>query len=299
QDEHDTSETKTSANPNYRFVDVELLQAFKPLIVTCYVVLLIYVICCSCKMHSVTSFIRNLAFSDLLICVTCVPFTLAYAFTPHSWPVTVSVSVFTPTAIAVPCYRAPSEEEAVRRGLCHRPVGDLGGVMRAGVPCRGPHLPEEGLTICEEYWLGEERWHLAYAYSTLLLTYVLPLSAVCGSYFCLSVRLRSCVAPGQAEAQRSRRRRTPSLVVAVFTGCWLPIHIFNVLRDVDIRVISKRHFLLVQLLCHLCAMSSACCNPFLYAWLHQRFRTELRKTLACPRPIRIPANRAMAASMVL
>ncbi|KAK1800465.1 hypothetical protein P4O66_005495 [Electrophorus voltai] len=31
----------SSANPNYRFVDVELLQAFKPLIVTCYVVVVL------------------------------------------------------------------------------------------------------------------------------------------------------------------------------------------------------------------------------------------------------------------
>lgn len=166
---------------------------------------------------------------------------------------------------------------------------------------------EEGLTICEEFWLGQETQRLIYAYSTLLLTYILPLSAVCVSYLCISVKLRNCVAPGhrtrdQAEAQRARKRkifRLVALVVAAFGVCWLPIHVFNVLRDIDIRLINKRHFLLIQLLCHLCAMSSSCCNPFLYAWLHDRFRSELRKMFTCHRRIGIPANHCPTASVVL
>lgn len=108
------------------FAGVELLQSFKLLIIPCYTAvalvgifgnyLLLYVICCTRKMHNVTNFfIGNLAFSDMLMCATCVPFTLAYAFNPHGWifgrfmcylvyliqPVTVYVSVFTLTAIAV------------------------------------------------------------------------------------------------------------------------------------------------------------------------------------------------------
>lgn len=109
-----------------QFADVALLQTFKPLIIPCYVLvvavgvfgnyLLLYVICRTRRMHNVTNFfIANLAFSDMLMCVTCVPFTLAYAFNPHGWafgrlmcylvfliqPITVYVSVFTLTAIAV------------------------------------------------------------------------------------------------------------------------------------------------------------------------------------------------------
>lgn len=115
-----------SSNRSSQFADVALLQTFKPVIIPCYVLvvvvgvfgnyLLLYVICRTRKMHNVTNlFIGNLAFSDMLMCVTCVPFTLAYAFNPHGWifgrsmcylvflvqPVTVYVSVFTLTAIAV------------------------------------------------------------------------------------------------------------------------------------------------------------------------------------------------------
>lgn len=121
-----SSSSSSSTKRSPQFVGVELLQSFKLLIIPCYTLvalvgvfgnyLLLYVICRTRKMHNVTNFfIGNLAFSDMLMCATCVPFTLAYAFNPHGWvfgrfmcylvyliqPVTVYVSVFTLTAIGV------------------------------------------------------------------------------------------------------------------------------------------------------------------------------------------------------
>ncbi|XP_020340092.1 prolactin-releasing peptide receptor-like [Oncorhynchus nerka] len=327
------------ANHSSLFADVVLLQSFKLLIIPCYALvvvvgvlgnyLLLYVICRTRKMHNVSNFfIGNLAFSDMLMCVTCVPFTLAYAFNPRGWvfgrfmcylvfliqPVTVYVSVFTLTAIAVDRYYATVHPLKKRTSVatCAYVLSGIwllscGLVAPAVAHTYHVEFREEGLTICEEFWLGQEKERLAYAYSTLLVTYVLPLSAVCVSYLCISVKLRNCVAPGhrtrdQAEAQRARKRkifRLVALVVAAFGVCWLPIHVFNVLRDIDIRLINKRHFLLIQLMCHLCAMSSSCCNPFLYAWLHDRFRAELRKMFTCHRRIGIPANHCATASVAL
>ncbi|CAF99282.1 unnamed protein product, partial [Tetraodon nigroviridis] len=299
------------------FADVALLQTFKPLIIPSYVLvvavgvfgnyLLLYVICRARKMHNVTNFfIGNLAFSDMLMCVTCVPFTLAYAFNPRGWvfgrsmcyvvflvqPVTVYVSVFTLTAIAVDRYHATVHPLKKRTSVATC-ASVLVGIWLLSCSLVGPAIlhtyhvefKDEGFTICEEFWLGQERERRAYAYSTLLVTYVLPLSAVFVSYLCITVKLRKCVAPGhrsqsQTGAHQARKRkifRLVALLVSAFAVCWLPIHVFNVLRDIDIHLINKRYFLLIQLLCHLCAMSSSCCNPFLYAWLHDRFRAELRK----------------------
>lgn len=125
----------SSSKRSPQFVGVELLQSFKLLIIPCYTLvalvgvfgnyLLLYVICRTRKMHNVTNFfIGNLAFSDMLMCATCVPFTLAYAFNPHGWvfgrfmcylvyliqPVTVYVSVFTLTAIGVDRYVIMSQK---------------------------------------------------------------------------------------------------------------------------------------------------------------------------------------------
>ncbi|KAM3868301.1 LOW QUALITY PROTEIN: prolactin releasing hormone receptor 2a [Diretmus argenteus] len=330
-----------SSKPRPQFVGVELLQSFKLLIIPCYTLvllvgvfgnyLLLYVICRTRKMHNVTNFfIGNLAFSDMLMCVTCVPFTLAYAFNPRGWvfgrfmcylvyliqPVTVYVSVFTfnLTAIGVDRYYATVHPLKKRISVlaCTYLLSGIWLLSCALVAPAVAHtyhvdFRNEGFTICEEFWMGQERERLAYAYSTLFITYVLPLSALCISYLCISVKLRNCVVPGhrtqsQAEAQRVRKRKTfrlVSLVVAAFGFCWMPISVFNVLRDIDIDLIDKRYFLLIQLLCHLCAMSSSCCNPFLYAWLHDRFRAELRKMFTRHRRIGIPANNGATASVVL
>lgn len=161
---------------------------------------------------------------------------------------------------------------------------------------------DEGFTICEEFWLGQERERRAYAYGTLLVTYVLPLSAVFVSYLCITVKLRKCVTPGnRSQGQQARKKkifRLVALLVFAFAACWLPIHVFNMLRDVDIHLINKRFFLLIQLLCHLCAMSSACCNPFLYAWLHDRFRAELWKMLRCRHRVGAPAHQCAASGVL-
>ncbi|XP_041667589.1 prolactin releasing hormone receptor 2b [Cheilinus undulatus] len=335
---YEVSVQNSSSNRSSQFADVALLQTFKPLIIPCYVLvvvvgvfgnyLLLYVICRTRKMHNVTNFfIGNLAFSDMLMCVTCVPFTLAYAFNPRGWvfgrsmcylvfliqPVTVYVSVFTLTAIAVDRYYATVHPLKKRTSVatCVSVLTSIwllscGLVAPAITHTYHVEFKDEGFTICEEFWLGQEKERRAYAYSTLLVTYVLPLSAVFVSYLCITVKLKKCVAPGnrtqdKASIQQARKRkifRLVALLVSAFAACWLPIHVFNVLRDIDIHLINKRYFLLIQLLCHLCAMSSSCCNPFLYAWLHDRFRSELRKMFKCHHRIGVPANHC-AATVVL
>ncbi|XP_019370022.1 PREDICTED: prolactin-releasing peptide receptor-like [Gavialis gangeticus] len=329
---------KNSSNSSSQFTGVQLIQSFKPLIIPCYTLvvligifgnyLLLYVICKTKKMHNVTNFfIGNLAFSDMLMCATCVPFTLAYAFNPQGWifgkflcyfvflmqPMTVYVSVFTLTAIAVDRYYATVHPLKKRISVtsCVYVVGGIWLLSCALVAPAIAHtyhveFQREGFTICEEFWMEEEKEHLAYAYSTLIITYILPLSAVSLSYICITVKLKNRVVPGhptqsQAEFERARKRkifRLLVLVVAAFGICWLPIHVFNILRDIDINLINKHYFLLIQLLCHWFAMSSSCCNPFLYAWLHDRFRSELKKMFTFKQKI-IPTNHCVAMSVML
>ncbi|MBN3279645.1 PRLHR protein, partial [Polyodon spathula] len=333
----------SSSNSSSQFAGVELLQSFKPLIIPCYALvvligvcgnyLLLYIICRTRKMHSVTNFfIGNLAFSDMLMCATCVPFTLAYAFNPRGWvfgrfmcylPVTVYVSVFTLTAIALNRYHTTVHplKKRISVPVCAYVLVGIWLLSCALVAPAVAHTYHvefrvEGFTICEEFWMGQEQEHLAYAYSTLVMTYILPLSALSLSYLCISVKLRSRVTPGQPSCNRSteswRERkirkifRLVVLVVSAFGICWLPIHVFNVLRDIDINLIDKPYFLLIQLLCHWCAMSSACCKPFLYAWLHDRFRAELRKMVTwrrrcccCRGGVILPHSNSVAISVML
>ncbi|XP_007427570.1 prolactin-releasing peptide receptor-like [Python bivittatus] len=329
---------RNSSNSSSQFTSVQLVQSFKPLIIPCYTLvvlvgifgnyLLLYVICKTKRMHNVTNFfIGNLAFSDMLMCATCIPFTLAYAFSPQGWifgkflcyfvflmqPMTVYVSVFTLTAIAVDRYYTTLHllKKRISFTTCVYIIGGIWLLSCALVVPAVAHtyhveFQKEGFAICEEFWIGEEKEHLAYAYSTLIITYILPLSAVSLSYICITIKLKNRVVPGhptqsQAEFDRLRRRkifRLLVLVVAAFAVCWLPIHVFNIIRDININLINKEYFLLLQLLCHWFAMSSSCYNPFLYAWLHDRFRSGLKEMFTFKKKI-IPANNCVAVSVML
>ncbi|XP_053547725.1 prolactin-releasing peptide receptor-like [Bombina bombina] len=326
-------------NSSNQFTGLQLLQSFKALIIPCYSLvvfvgifgnyLLIYVICKTKKMHNVTNFlVGNLAFSDMLMCATCVPLTLAYAFEPRGWvfgsfmcyfvflmqPVTVFVSVFTLTVIAVDRYHA-MVHPLRRRMTIPTCAYILAGIWLLSCLMAAPALvhtyhvefPELDFSICEEFWVGMEKKRLAYAYSTLFLTYALPLIVISVSYLRISVRLKNRVVPGnitniQAEWDRARRRKTFRLLVLVvvaFGVCWLPLHIFNIMKDIDINLIDKQYFNLIQLLCHWFAMMSACTNSFLYAWLHDSFRGQLRKMFLWRRQKIRPTAPCVLTSVVL
>uniref|UniRef100_A0A670IEN4 G-protein coupled receptors family 1 profile domain-containing protein n=1 Tax=Podarcis muralis TaxID=64176 RepID=A0A670IEN4_PODMU len=296
------------------FHGLQLVQRLKLLIILMYTgvviigmvgnCLLVHVILRVKKMHNVTNFlIGNLALSDVAMCTTCVPLTLAYIFEPRGWifgsamcyfvyfmqPVTVYISIFTLATIAVDRYIV------IMHPLRRRISLQLSAYMVLfiwilscclALPAMAHtyyvELHQQGVILCEEFWGEQERQRQAYALCLLLITYLFPLLAILISYFKIFLKLKNRVVPGcvtqtQADWDRARRKRTFCLlvmVVVVFGVCWLPLHTFNLIRDININAIDPYYFSLVQLVCHWFAMSSACYNPFIYAWLHDSFREE-------------------------
>lgn len=61
------------------------------------------------------------------------------------------------------------------------------------------------------------------------------------------------------------------------------LQVLNLLLDLDpdFHIIGKRYINVLQVCCHLVAMSSACYNPFIYASLHSKVRMHLKGYL-CP-----------------
>lgn len=61
------------------------------------------------------------------------------------------------------------------------------------------------------------------------------------------------------------------------------VQVLNLLLDLDpdFDFIGKRYINVLQVCCHLVAMSSACYNPFIYASLHSKVRMHLKGYL-CP-----------------
>ncbi|CAM9823609.1 unnamed protein product [Lampetra planeri] len=329
-----------------------VLLSLKPIFIPLYALLtlvgvsgnllLILVIARTKRLHNATNFLLgNLALSDLLVCLTCVPISAAFAFEPRGWvygallcylvallqPATVHVSVLSLTAIALDRYVVVAYP--IRRRVAVRSCALTAGfiwIASAALACpaavntvyidfrteepQNTNESELAIVVCEELWTGLEDQRLAYSCAMVIVSYLLPLLAVSASYCAISLTLRGRVPPGGAHctvnARRTwhqKRRKTFRLLVmsvGTFALCWLPLQVFNLIRDLDpeVTLVSKRYFNVIQLCCHWVAMSSTCWNPFIYASLHHKFARAVRHRcwggLCLARPQRAALARAAA-----
>ncbi|KAM9318678.1 prolactin-releasing peptide receptor [Pholidichthys leucotaenia] len=264
------------------------------------------------KLHNITNFfIGNLAAGDLLMCLSCVPLTASYAFDSHGWAfgrplchlvpllqcATVFASALSLTAIAVDRYIVVAHP--VRRRISVWGCGAVTlGVWLLSLALAAPpslytsylDLRPSGvdLVVCEEFWPKSSNLRLIYSCFSLIISYMIPLTSVSISYCAITISLKRYSVPGENSQQRwsKRRKKTFSLLVAsvlAFALCWLPLQVLNLLMDLDpdFHIIGKRYINVLQVCCHLVAMSSACYNPFIYASLHSKVRMHLKGYL-CP-----------------
>uniref|UniRef100_A0A8D0CFD3 G-protein coupled receptors family 1 profile domain-containing protein n=1 Tax=Salvator merianae TaxID=96440 RepID=A0A8D0CFD3_SALMN len=300
------------------FTGLDLLFKFKPLFIPLYAVLvtvactgnflLIVLIGITKKLHNTTNFlIGNLAAADLIMCTFCVPLTASYAFEIRGWiygmfmcyfvtlmqVATVFVSVLSLTAIAVDRYIVVAYP--VRKRLrCKSCVYIVALIWLLSLVVSVPtsihtHYLDlnsigHDMIICEEFWKHHKMQRQAYSCLMLLLSYMLPLSAVSVSYCAISYHLRNRSIPGvachiQKKWTEKKQKTFRILIVSVmcFACCWLPLQVVNLIRDLDeeFAVLDKRYVNVIQVSCHVIAMSSACFNPFIYASLHDKFRFHI------------------------
>ncbi|KAM3616680.1 uncharacterized protein V6R79_021660 [Siganus canaliculatus] len=330
---HDTALEKLEGSKNQglnhsdpldMFIGMELLLRFKSLFLPLYCLIVVvagvgnsFLLACILsdkKLHNATNFfIGNLAAGDLLMCLSCVPLTVSYAFDSHGWAfgrplchlipllqcATVFASVLSLTAIAVDRYVVVAHP--VRRRIS---VWGCGAVTLAvwllslalaappSLYTRYLDLRPSGinLVVCEEFWPNNGNLRLLYSCFVLTASYMIPLLSVSVSYCAITVSLKRYSVPGETSTSQQRwsqrRKRTFSLLVAsvlAFALCWLPLQVLNLLLDLDpeFHIIGKRYINVLQVCCHLVAMSSACYNPFIYASLHSKVRMHL-KGYFCP-----------------
>ncbi|XP_014869161.1 PREDICTED: prolactin-releasing peptide receptor-like isoform X1 [Poecilia mexicana] len=312
------------SDPLDMFVGMELLQRFKPLFLPLYCLVVVvagvgnsFLLACILadkKLHNATNFfIGNLAAGDLLMCLSCVPLTVSYAFDSHGWAfgqplchlvpllqcATVFASVLSLTAIAVDRYIVVAHP--VRKRISAWGCGAVTlGVWLLSLALAAPpsfytrylDLRPSGidLVVCEEFWPDSGNLRLLYSCFILTTSYMIPLLSVSISYCAITVSLKRYSVPGEPSSSQQRwsqrRKKTFTLLVAsvlAFALCWLPLQVLNLLLDLDpeFLIIGKRYINVLQVCCHLVAMSSACYNPFIYASLHSKVRVHLKGYL-CP-----------------
>ncbi|XP_028656341.1 G-protein coupled receptor 83-like [Erpetoichthys calabaricus] len=260
------------------------------------------------RMHSATSlFIVNLAIADILITLLNTPFTLV-RFVNSTWVFgramchvsrfvqycSLHVSTLTLTAIALDRHQVilhPLKPRmSLARGLIYI------AVIWIMASCFSlPHAIYQKLftfayskdkirSLCVPDFPEPSDLYWKYIdLATFILLYMLPLLIISVTYALVAKRLwhRNAIGDVTTEqyfAHRRKKKKTIKMlvvVVVVFAVCWFPLNCYVLLLSSQaIRSSNALYFSF-----HWTAMSSTCYNPFIYCWLNENFRSELKYLL--------------------
>ncbi|XP_075436758.1 neuropeptide Y receptor type 4-2-like [Ascaphus truei] len=271
---------------------------------------LIYVIFRHREKGNVTHvLIANLAFSDMLVCAFCLPFSVVYTVMDY-WvfglglckvtnfvqcaSVTVSVLVLVLIAferhqlILHPTGWKPNVPQAYAAVLLAWGLASLLALplVSSMVLTDAPHKNISKVlgffadkSACVESWPSAQQ-RAAYTISLLLLQYCVPLCFIVGCYLHIYVHLRRRGALfGRKDVHMKRVNLMLASMVGAFAVCWLPLNVFNSIVDWDHQLISVCYHNLIFSLCHLLAMTSTCVNPVIYGLLNSNVKREVKALL--------------------
>ncbi|XP_043525960.1 RYamide receptor-like [Frieseomelitta varia] len=268
--------------------------------------LVCYVVHSSPRMKTVTNlFIVNLAVGDILMALFCVPTSSISTLILQYWPfgpelcptviylqaVSVLVSAYTLVAISIDRYIAimwPLKPRLSKRQaqLLILAVWMLAMVISLPIAVVSklfqPSRQYERCNqyICVEVWPSMENKYY-YSIALLVLQYVIPITVLMFTYTSIAVMVWGKRPPGEAEnvrdqrMARSKRKMIKMMVtvVIVFTICWLPFNILNLIMDNNETLGSWTGLPFVWMVLHWLSMSHSCYNPVIYCWMNARFRT--------------------------
>ncbi|XP_077163851.1 G-protein coupled receptor 83-like [Paroedura picta] len=259
------------------------------------------------RMYSATSlFIVNLAVADIMITLLNTPFTLV-RFVSSTWIFgklmchisrfvqycSVHVSVLTLAAIALDRHQVimhplKPRMSVTKGGVCIITIWVLASCFSL------PHAiyqklvwyPNGNTTRMACFPNFPTPTDLFWKYldlTTFVLLYVLPLLVISITYTMVAKKLWMRNAIGdvtmeQYYAHQRKKKMTLKMlmvVVVVFAVCWFPLNCYLVLMSS--KTIHSNDALYFTF--HWFAMSSTCYNPFIYCWLNESFRSELKSLL--------------------
>ncbi|XP_043596711.1 RYamide receptor-like isoform X2 [Bombus pyrosoma] len=277
--------------------------------------LVMWIIATSRRMQNVTNFfIANLALADIVIGLFAIPFQFQAAllqrwllphfmcaFCPFVQILSVNVSVFTLTAIAIDRHRA------ILKPLSARPSKLTAKIIIAGIwflacSLATPMAIARRVTMVRENSInGGDRYkpfciHVnlstksMFIYSGLLvfLQYVTPLSIISCVYARIALKLWGNKAPGNAEDSRDANLMKNKIkvikmliiVVALFAICWLPLQTYNTFQYFYSEINNYKYIHYIWFFFDWLAMSNSCYNPFIYGIYNEKFRREFQQR--CP-----------------
>ncbi|XP_047476218.1 substance-K receptor-like [Penaeus chinensis] len=275
--------------------------------------LVMWVVATSKKMHTVTNyFIANLALADIIIGLFAIPFQFQAAllqrwnlphfmcsFCPFFQTVSVNVSIFTLTAIAVDRYRAIVHPFTTRPSKLRSKVV-IASIWLFSTTLAIPNAIALRVVQVADEATGREKPYCAavnidsvvmwtYSHVMVGLQYFLPLGIISFAYIRMGWELWGAQTPGNAEDARDahvlRNKKKVikmlSMVVILFAVCWAPLQTYHVLQEIYPAINMYRYINIIWFCCHWLAMSNSCCNPFIYAIYNEKFKREFRLKFRC------------------
>ncbi|KAJ8336480.1 hypothetical protein SKAU_G00377000 [Synaphobranchus kaupii] len=261
--------------------------------------LVMYVIIRHTKMKTATNiYIFNLAVADALM-ITTLPFQSAGNLL-NSWPfgevlckVTISIdyynmftSIFTLTMMSVDRYIAvchPVTALEFRTASKAKAINVCIWILSSavGVPALvlGSTDTANGTTECAlQFPYPYGYWDALMKICVFVLGFVAPVLVITACYTLMVLRLRTVrLLSSSPQKDRGLRRitRLVLVLVAVFVGCWTPIHIFILVKALghvpDTPGVTATYFFCVAL-----GYTNSSLNPVLYAFLDENFKRCFR-----------------------
>ncbi|XP_066304805.1 neuropeptide FF receptor 2-like [Branchiostoma lanceolatum] len=261
------------------------------------------------RMRTVTNyFLLNLAVSDLLVAIFCMPFTLLdniirgwplgnvmCKLTPAVTVVSVVASVFTLVAIAVDRYYSvvhPTEPKPSTRTLIQTVAAIWGLSFVIMIP--QVLLIEEGvmsykntlfLHLCME---TSPLWSKVYSTIIFLCCYITPMAVIACLYAKIGFTVWAKPTPGgdrapkEIKEQDFRKKvkviKMLMVVVVLFAFSWLPLQTIFMLYDYgDLSVRTKEVVdIYVYPVAHWLSYFNSCMNPIIYGYFNQNFRNAFK-----------------------
>lgn len=284
--------------------------------------LVCYVILKNKRLHTPTNFfLANLAVSDLLVTFINVPFNIAKNLL-DDWPfgqfpchmvtyslaLTSYVSTYTLTSIAIDRQRVVLKP-LTRRMSTRLAISILAGIWIMAIGLSLPYgmytrVDEVQYLITKEFrrcrFIRPNGWKDFEKYltiATFIVQYCIPFTLIGIAYSrivrCLWARTHvGAVTANQQLAQARAKLKSIKLLIAVviiFAVCWLPLNMYHILTDLHPNPTIFQYSSKTFFVCHWIAISSTCYNPFVYCWLNEQFRAEVKSRfyccyIACRRP---------------
>ncbi|CAF0720920.1 unnamed protein product [Adineta steineri] len=255
-------------------------------------------------------FIANLAVTDLLIGLFCIPIVLISDYLLSDWPfgtfmckftsfaqsVFVVCTVYTLIAMSVDRYIAiihPLNQKLTRK-QCRILIGLLWTFalvfsspifidMHIRHTCfhrDSNNETEYTQTLCETIGLPP-KLQTAYNVATITIIYLIPLCVLTIIYIRLGWQLHQTRAPGEAHSERDAKIKKSKkkvikmcfVVVIMFGVCWFPMQLYtNILHSYLDAIFHQEYVPHVYFAFHLMAMSNSCVNPAIYGVMSSNFR---------------------------